>query len=55
MFICRLYCEHVLELMKLIYEESDVQLMCKDVEVALGVICLSTMVLHLILTHLNPY
>lgn len=44
-----------LGLMRLIYKESDVQLMYKDGKVALGVISLSIMVLHLILTYVNPY
>lgn len=35
MLLCRLYCAH-LGLIRLIYEESDVQLMYKDGEVALG-------------------
>lgn len=45
----------VLRLMRLIYEEIDVWLMHKESEVTLGVISLSTMVLHLNLTPVNPY
>lgn len=44
-----------LGLMRLIYEENDVRLMYKDGEVALGVTSLPTTVLHLIVTHVNPY
>lgn len=45
----------VLGPMRLIYEESDVWLINKDGGVALGVISLSTTVLDLNLTHVNPY